>query len=165
MECMVTLQCQKCGNDYQVDNYRASISKHCSRSCHNSVAGKIGGAIGGRIGGKKNKGNKRPDLAAYNKTHVRRGPEAANWGGDTVCYETIHVWVRRNFGRATKCRHCGTQEGRIQWANKSKQYWRVRKDWIQLCVTCHVRYDKSRRHIKGAFRFTHTAKKRRFPRC
>ena len=57
-------------------------------------------------------------------------------------YEATHQWVWRNFGKANHCEHC-TGEGAkaYHWANISGEYRRIREDWKQLCVRCHLRFD------------------------
>jgi hypothetical protein len=70
-----------------------------------------------------------------------RGERKGNWRGDNVGYAALHDWVRRNRGAPTCCEHCGTTEGRIEWANKSKEYRRDLEDWLALCKACHWAYD------------------------
>jgi len=57
-------------------------------------------------------------------------------------YNTLHAWVRRNFGTPSQCEHCGTAESKkFEWANISGQYIQERSDWARLCCQCHRRYD------------------------
>lgn len=64
-----------------------------------------------------------------------------NWKGDKVGYWGLHKWVYYHKGKAKKCENCGTSEGKIEWANKSRMYLRDLDDWISLCRSCHIKYD------------------------
>lgn len=67
------------------------------------------------------------------------------WKGDDVGYIALHSWVKRRLGKPSKCEHCGKDglTGRqIHWANKSQEYKRDLTDWLRLCVSCHIKYDK-----------------------
>lgn len=64
-----------------------------------------------------------------------------NWKGNNVGYYALHKWVNNNFGKPTKCEHCGTTEKRLTWANVSQKYLRDRSDWLELCYSCHKIYD------------------------
>jgi len=73
-----------------------------------------------------------------------RGENNVNWKGDEVTYNSLHFWVRGNFGQPNECEHCNdnTKKSRsYQWANKSGDYKRDRDDWLRLCVSCHKKYD------------------------
>ncbi len=59
-------------------------------------------------------------------------------------YSSIHSWIRKNFGSAQKCEgsNCTGPSKRIEWALlKGKKYERKRENFIQLCKSCHVKYD------------------------
>ena len=67
------------------------------------------------------------------------------WKGDKVGYLGLHAWVIRQLGQPTTCEHCGKTglSGRkIDWANKSHEYKRHLNDWLRLCRSCHIKYDK-----------------------
>lgn len=136
---MVTLNCQVCHSDYSVLPYRKLISKHCSRECHNSVAGTKGGAAGK---GRPKTPSKRPDLAEYNSTHARRGPQNPRWihEGHAQAYSTIHLKVNRLFTKGTSCESCG-KTGLLHWSNKDHRYSIKKRDWQTLCPKCHGAYD------------------------
>lgn len=66
------------------------------------------------------------------------------WKETGVSYRTLHRWVERWKGKPAICEHCGkkkTTVQSIQWANKSGKYLRNLKDWISLCVPCHMKFD------------------------
>ncbi len=135
---MIQLQCKKCGKSYQVIPSKELTSKYCSRVCHNTEAGKIGGRAGKGVS--RNKGNKRPDLSLMNKVVKYVGENNARWKGDNAGYISIHLWVKRHYGKPKMCERC-TSEKNVQWANKTHSYKRERDDWFQLCSSCHQKYD------------------------
>jgi hypothetical protein len=78
------------------------------------------------------------------------------WKGEQAGYQSKHVWIRKYFGKATKCEYKDcvyprkrkrgkadmmTEPTRFEWANISKKYKRVREDWVQLCKSCHSKLD------------------------
>lgn len=69
------------------------------------------------------------------------GDKNAQWKGHNVSYSGLHHLVYRKLGKPKKCEHCGIDCGRIEWANKSKEYIRDVSDWLQLCKKCHLKYD------------------------
>jgi hypothetical protein len=72
---------------------------------------------------------------------AKKGSERYNWKGEDAGYSSKHKWIVREYGRATKCEHCGKTGGLIDWANVSKQYQRSREDYKQLCRKCHIAFD------------------------
>lgn len=78
------------------------------------------------------------------KTLIGRpvGDKHRNWKGEEVGYDALHTWVVRWNGKAIKCEHCKrTDRKKYEWANISREYKRDLQDWIQLCTSCHRRYD------------------------
>lgn len=74
-----------------------------------------------------------------------------NWKGDDVGYFALHTWLFRKVGKATLCENreknflpfkCSCKSKTYHWANKSRKYKRDPDDWIQLCVSCHLKADK-----------------------
>jgi hypothetical protein len=77
------------------------------------------------------------------------GENHGNWKGDKVKYRALHHWVVRRLGKARNCEHCGTvAASRYEWANKSHAYRRDLEDWMQLCLSCHKKYDKYYKELK-----------------
>lgn len=81
--------------------------------------------------------------------------EHPQWKADAVQYGALHSWVKRKLGKADCCKNQGcvyprtnaakkilSQPTAFQWANISHEYKRELSDWIQLCASCHVRYDR-----------------------
>lgn len=76
----------------------------------------------------------------------RIGKNAAHWKGDNVGYMGIHHWIKKQLGKASKCVVCdGRESQNYQWANISGEYRRDLSDWIQLCASCHAKYDWGRK--------------------
>lgn len=67
--------CLNCGKEFKVTPSIAKIRKRCSKKCHVETQKKT-------MKGKGNHafGMKRPDLAEYNRTHIRRGKDNPNFG-------------------------------------------------------------------------------------
>ena len=59
-------------------------------------------------------------------------------------YFAIHYWLKYNFGVATKCenKECPQKSKSFDWAKlKGKEYDFKRKNFFQLCHSCHKKYD------------------------
>jgi hypothetical protein len=75
------------------------------------------------------------NIAANDPSHYKNDPKA---------YIRIHSWLCRTFGRARKCEHCQQKKHFYQWALKHGcKYEKSRDNFIQLCVSCHKRYDQT----------------------
>lgn len=86
--------------------------------------------------------------SSENRRRARKatGPEHGNWKGDEVGYFALHAWVKRNKKRTGTCSDCGATPTKkrgvgTEWANVSKTYKRDLNDWIELCSSCHQRFD------------------------
>lgn len=72
-----------------------------------------------------------------NKTKTKAG----------VTYNSLHWWIRRVLGSAIKCENpsCEGKSKFFEWAlKKGKQYEKKRKNFWQLCRSCHFKYDLSK---------------------
>lgn len=89
-----------------------------------------------------------------NKRHLGDSSHP-QWKGDKVGYNALHSWIHRKLGKAKKCERVGCKYPRtnaakhvlrqprtFQWANISHNYKRELSDWVQLCPSCHARYDR-----------------------
>ena len=60
-------------------------------------------------------------------------------------YINIHKWLRLHHGKASKCENENCPQRptkRYEWALlKGKDYKRDRNNFIQLCTSCHKKYD------------------------
>jgi hypothetical protein len=92
-----------------------------------------------------NVGRKRPDLVG-NKWNVGRFSELHhNWMGDDVGYAGKHSWLHSRYGRANHCAlNACHKSSRYHWANISGRYSRAVRDFIQLCPSCHRKFDTGR---------------------
>lgn len=77
------------------------------------------------------------------------GEANIKWRGDDVGYMSLHTWLRRHLSKSGTCKHCGDSPEPFgnrsigtEWANISHTYKRTFKDFIELCVKCHRRYDR-----------------------
>ena len=68
------------------------------------------------------------------------GEKSVTWKGDDADYNTIHRWLRKHFPKTGRCEHCGLDK-KTDWANRSGDYRRDRDDYLELCRSCHVKYD------------------------
>lgn len=153
-------QCEFCHKEYtkpiKVDLKAWSIRKYCSRKCYNLASkGRLvtwGDKISkSRLGHGWPEGYKnRQSIAqkerfktqnAWNKG-LAYGKSREYWQNENW-YSALHKWVRRHKGTPLKCEHCGSEDKkRYYWANKSHTYQRDLEDWLRLCGSCHMKYDK-----------------------
>jgi hypothetical protein len=60
-------------------------------------------------------------------------------------YRELHTWIVKNYGKANHCVFCDTTTAkRYDWANISGEYKKDINDYIQLCRSCHIDYDKNK---------------------
>lgn len=85
----------------------------------------------------------------------QRAEQHANWKGNDASYFAIHMWNNKEWGKASKCdntqcvyprknaaRSWVHTPKRFEWALKrGREYTRNRKDYYQLCKSCHAKYD------------------------
>ena len=60
-------------------------------------------------------------------------------------YRKLHTWVESKKGKPKKCCFCKKETGRFHWANISGLYLDNLSDWMELCVSCHFKYDNQKR--------------------
>lgn len=71
-------------------------------------------------------------------------------------YGTLHQWIAKEYGKAKKCegKSCSRKSKVYDWAlREGKLYeWKI-KNYIQLCRSCHKKYDyiKTRLNVKERF--------------
>jgi hypothetical protein len=63
--------------------------------------------------------------------------------GELIKYDALHSRLRRKYGHALICEFCGDKEvKRYEWAlKKGRTYSMNIKDYMQLCCSCHRKYD------------------------
>jgi hypothetical protein len=80
-------------------------------------------------------------------------------------YHAIHKWIYKNYGKAIKCENidCEKRSNDFEWAlSKGKKYEYKRENFIQLCKSCHIKYDfteQGRKSIKRFFKGRKQTKK------
>ena len=78
------------------------------------------------------------------KAGLLAGDKSPHWKGDSIGYYGLHAWVRKELGQPETCEFCGKANltgKKILWANKSRNYYRDKQDWLRLCASCHRKYD------------------------
>ena len=107
---------------------------------------------------KPNKGSFQKGKHYSPKTEFLKGQNLGSqhplWKGDKVGYAALHNWIYRQKGNAIKCENKDCKyprknaayqilraPKRFYWANISHKYKRDLSDWIQLCGSCHKKYD------------------------
>lgn len=70
------------------------------------------------------------------------GQSSPYWKGEEASYSAKHIWIRKTYGKASKCERCEGKDGKyFEWANISGEYKRNKSDWMQLCRACHMKFD------------------------
>jgi hypothetical protein len=84
------------------------------------------------------------------------GDKNSAWKGEHVGYQGIHRWIYNHFGKACRCDNPDcvyprkNSHGKYMlypkiytWANVSGEYKRDISDWMQLCPSCHTKFDQN----------------------
>ncbi len=84
------------------------------------------------------------------------------WKGEEAKYAAKHMWIRYHYGKASRCENPNCHYPRVNsigkiltspkafnWANVSGFYKREIGDWLQLCASCHGRWDRGLIEING----------------
>lgn len=74
----------------------------------------------------------------------KRGKFARRWKGDLAGYSAIHIWIKKNYGKAKECHNLDCLKlpsARFEWASISGKCLRDINDYIQLCTRCHRKFD------------------------
>lgn len=157
-----------CGKIFFVKTYLLHRKKYCCKACFYKYHGRKSGLKYKLVkenptafkkghkpwnDGLAGKGICKPTFGSIKKGERRgvqteftsentAGSKNIKWKGESVGYGALHSWVYRVLGKAKKCEWCENSSGRIEWANKSRNYKREVEDWIQLCKKCHYKHDK-----------------------
>jgi hypothetical protein len=92
--------------------------------------------------------HKNPRTEEHRKklSESQTGVKSHHWKGDTASYSAMHRWVRRWKGSADHCEVCGVEgKKKYEWANIDHKYKRIFDDYIPMCTSCHIKYDKERK--------------------
>ena len=82
----------------------------------------------------------------------KTGEKSRRWKGNKAGYVAKHIWIAKQFGKASRCENLKcvfTRPKRFEWANISKKHRRKREDYIQLCCSCHRKYDNGMEVMRG----------------
>lgn len=100
-----------------------------------------------------NKGKKTGPLSAEHRaklaiahTGIHMNERSGSWK-ETPTYGIVHYWLRQNYGKADECHEwgCPGTSKTFDWALiKGRRYERKRRNFIKMCRSCHVRYDRFR---------------------
>ena len=62
----------------------------------------------------------------------------------------FHHWIKKTYGKAKRCqnKYCLKTSVNYHWANVSDKYKRDKKDWLELCASCHKVFDCKKRRFK-----------------
>ncbi|MFA5382503.1 MAG: hypothetical protein WC356_05000 [Candidatus Micrarchaeia archaeon] len=78
--------------------------------------------------------------------NMKQGPSNGNWKGSAALYSACHKRVYKILGRADHCEKCGRKDNgtKYNWANLTGKLDDP-DDYMQMCRSCHMRYDANRR--------------------
>lgn len=81
-------------------------------------------------------------LRKYASSDKHKGANNPAWKGGVATYSAYHSWLDRNYLKQ-KCGHCGAASKKLDWALiKNKKHEHNRKNYLTLCRSCHITYDK-----------------------
>lgn len=163
----IEMTCQNCGKKYKVFPSRSERTKYCSRECQVKAISpdKLSKEHKQKIS-ESNKGNKRPDLAEWNRKNPKRGKNNPAWkGGKTPITKRVRhsskyeEWQNKILERDDyTCQDCGKRQGdkhvhHIKSFSKiwdendiktfcealdCKELWDI-DNGITLCPNCHYK--------------------------
>lgn len=127
--------CLLCKKSFSVFPYRKDIARFCGNICR----------------GKSLKGKH-----ISKSTEIKKGQRLSTqteFKGNSKSYEAIHEWIRRKYGKASKCEICKTtKKVRFEWSNNDGRYEKDIKTWRQLCQSCHRKHDNEKGISKQVYR-------------
>lgn len=140
------IRCRKCSRFfYARGSYIAKGNKYCSEECYRGWVSenRIPEII--CICGKKFQPRSRARIFCSKKCS-KTGGSNPQWKGDNVTYESLHSWIRRNYGTPDGCEACGTLRpgAYYEWANITRSYRKNIDDFLRLCKSCHVKFDRKK---------------------
>ena len=157
---MQQVSCEICGKTFL--SFRSAKRRFCGRLCYlktrdgwSPTSGKVYTKEERKKISVSNMGRRAWNKGLSGFSWGVKGEKNAQWKGEGASYRSKHRWVYSVMGKPTKCEHCKTKTGRLEWANLSGEHKRIAEDWIGLCKRCHFyfdikrhRRDKSNRFIK-----------------
>lgn len=154
---MPSITCLSCDKNFHIPPSREGVRKHCSQACYAKTQERkvYNQHLKKRV--KKNclHCDKEFEVREYRKKSARfcskscssssrTGEDSNAWKGDDVGYHGVHDFIRRTYGKASKCTECGDKNATgYEWSNISGEYKRDRDDWRELCIRCHRIIDQN----------------------
>lgn len=83
----------------------------------------------------------------YKRESALKGEDHYMWKGDSIGYHAVHAWLRKHYGKASKCENqdCPKTSSRYEWAKlPDKTHRRRRENYKQLCHKCHFDMDMTK---------------------
>lgn len=145
-------KCLECGKEFETIESRIKVGKgkYCSKKCFRKnfpseeTKEKIRKTNRGKHFSLKTEFKKGSNLEEKNN----------KWMGDNVGYMGIHLWLRSRYGDADRCENrennilnfkCKRITNNYNWALiKGKKYERKRENFMMLCCSCHLKYDREK---------------------
>jgi len=78
------------------------------------------------------------------KAYTKKGRFHPNWKGDNASYQSIHMWLKLNYGKPNRCesKKCKGISKKFEYALiKGKKHQHKRSNYKMLCKSCHNIYD------------------------
>lgn len=170
--------CAVCGAEFEKPTYNSwavwEKRKCCSRTCGIEIRrGRPNPKASMALKGRKQSAQAvAARSAAMKRAHAEgrahridmsgvRGEQTSQWKGDDVGYGAAHSRLRRYRGAPGTCEFCGGEAH--QWAlSKDAEVWKVDSksghafstrpdDYLALCRSCHVAYDRERDPATGRY--------------
>lgn len=68
---------------------------------------------------------------------------------EDVSYHTVHNWLGENYDKSGACDHCEKEKDNTEFALKRGcEYKRDRDNFLELCISCHRKYDYDKEDYK-----------------
>ena len=100
------------------------------------------------------------------------GKKHWNWKGKNIGYISIHSWNNRHHPKKGTCKYCRENKKTVWALKKGKKHRRGIKNYIELCQSCHIKYDmtekwarKSLNALKNTYAHQHRIKPRQCKLC
>lgn len=147
----LTRMCLLCGIEFQTKPARVKVGrgKYCSKKCANKARLGIKPVYSFPTGSIPwNKGlTKETDLRVADVARKVSGENNGHWTGEEANYISKHNRVKKHRGKASEydcARKDNTCKGFMQWASISHNASTDINDYMPLCISHHVRYDRKK---------------------
>lgn len=146
-----TKTCEYCGKEFskKINCSKKSWAKQrfCSKSC----------AEKGKDHSHLKKYSFKKGIQNNPNGGFKKGMKPHNYKKTGYGYTAIHKWLSYHYKKTGICEGCGKNTNidpqkkrrkrpRTQWANVSGKYLRDRKDFKELCLSCHSKMHSDIKH-------------------